>query len=125
MASTAAGYFRRLARRITTDVDTLDAREMSETAEASGARRACDCSRGEEVTVLGRLRSVEVCPQAAAATLEAELFDGTEGVTLVWIGRRRIPGIEPGRTIRVRGRLAERDGRKVLYNPEYELQCTS
>lgn len=125
MASTAAGYFRRLARRITTDVDTLDASEMSETAEASGAQRACDCSRGEEVTVLGRLRSVEVCPQAAAATLEAELFDGTEGVMLVWIGRRRIPGIEPGRTIRVRGRLAERDGRKVLYNPEYELRCTS
>lgn len=125
MASTAAGYFRRLARRITTDVDTLDASEMSETAEASGAQRACDCSRGEEVTVLGRLRSVAVCPQAAAATLEAELFDGTEGVMLVWIGRRRIPGIEPGRTIRVRGRLAERDGRKVLYNPEYELRCTS
>ena len=92
MASTAAGYFRRLARRITTDVETLDAREMSETAEASGAQRACDCSRGEEVTVLGRLRSVEVCPSAAAATLEAELFDGTEGVMLVWIGRRRIPG---------------------------------
>lgn len=124
MAATAAGYFRRLARRITTDVDTLDAREMSATAEAAGAQRACDCSRGEEVTVLGRLRSVEVCPQAAAATLEAELFDGTEGVMLVWIGRRRIPGIEPGRTVRVRGRLAERDGRKVLYNPEYELQCT-
>jgi len=124
MASTAAGYLRRLARRITTDVDTLDAREMSESAAAAGAKRACDCSRGEEVTVLGRLRTVEVRPQAAAATLEAELFDGTEGVMLVWIGRRRIPGIEPGRTVRVRGRLAKRDGQKVLYNPEYELQCT-
>ncbi len=124
MASNAAGYFRRLARRLTTDVDTLDADEMSATAEAAGAQRACDCTRGQQVTVLGRLRSVEVCPQSANATLEAELFDGTEGVTLVWIGRRRIPGIEPGRTIRVHGRLAERDGRKVLYNPEYELQCT-
>lgn len=123
MASTGAGYFRRLARRITTDVETLDAREMTRTAEADGARRACDCTRGEEVTVLGRLRSVEVCPQAAEASLEAELYDGTEGVTLVWIGRRRIPGIEPGRTVRVRGRLAERDGAKVLYNPHYELLC--
>ncbi len=125
MASNAAGYLRRLARRITTDVQTLDDDEMSRTAEASGARRACDCTRGEEVTMLGRLRSVEVCPQAAAATLEAELFDGTDGVTLIWIGRRRIPGIEPGRTVQVRGRIAERDGRKVLYNPEYELRCTS
>ena len=125
MASTAAGYFRRFARRITTDVEELDAAEMTETAQAAGARRACDCTRGEEVTVLGRLRSVQVCPKAAAATLEAELFDGTDGVTLVWIGRRRIPGIEPGRTVRVRGRLAERDGHKVLYNPEYELMCVS
>ena len=125
MASTTAGYFSRLRRRLTTDLAELDADEMSRTAEAEGAQRACDCSRGEEVTVLGRLRTVEVCPSASAATLEAELFDGTDGVTLVWIGRRRIPGIEPGRTVRVKGRLAERDGRKVLYNPHYELQCSS
>jgi RecG-like helicase len=123
MASTEAGYFRRLARRLTTDVAELDADEMSQTAAAEGARRACDCSRGEEVTVLGRLRSVEVSPKSAEASLEAELFDGTDSVTLVWIGRRRIPGVEAGRTVRVQGRLAERDGAKVLYNPRYELQC--
>ena len=75
--------------------------------------------------MLGRLRSVELCPRDAAATLEAELYDGTEGVLLVWLGRRRIPGIEPGRTVKARGRLAEREGRKVLYNPYYELQTDS
>jgi hypothetical protein len=42
-------------------------------------------------------------------------------VTLIWLGRRRIPGIEPGRTMRVRGRIALREGRKVLYNPYYEI----
>lgn len=123
MASTDAGYFRKLTRRLTADVAELDAHEMSQTAEAAGARRACDCSRGEEVTVLGRLRSVAVSPKSAEASLEAELFDGTEAVTLVWIGRRHIPGIEAGRTVRVRGRLAERNGAKVLYNPHYEFQC--
>jgi RecG-like helicase len=123
MASTDAGYFRKLTRRLTADVAELDAHEMSQTAEAAGARRACDCSRGEEVTMLGRLRSVAVSPKSAEASLEAELFDGTEAVTLVWIGRRHIPGIEAGRTVRVRGRLAERNGAKVLYNPHYELQC--
>ena len=40
---------------------------------------------------------------------------------MIWLGRRRIPGIEPGRTMRVRGRMAVRDGRKVLYNPYYEI----
>ncbi|OLR94943.1 single stranded DNA-binding domain-containing protein [Actinokineospora bangkokensis] len=116
------GYWHRLVKKLTTDVEVLDADDLSEHAEANGARRACDCSGGEEVTVYGRLRSVEMCPSDAAAALEAELFDGTEGVTLVWLGRRRIPGIEPGRTLKATGRLAVRDGRKVLYNPYYELQ---
>jgi hypothetical protein len=125
MPAKDGGYFSRLVRKLTTDVDELDADDLSEESEKSGARRACDCRSGEEVTVLGRLRSVELCPSSEVATLEAELFDGTDGVTLVWLGRRRIPGIEPGRTVKARGRMADRDGRKVLYNPYYELQTTS
>jgi hypothetical protein len=120
-----SGYWRRLVKRLTSDVTELDADDLSREAEAVGAVKACDCKSGEEVTVLGRLRSVELCPRDAAATLEAELYDGTEGVTLVWLGRRRIAGIEPGRTIKARGRIAVRDGRKVLYNPYYELQNAS
>ncbi|WP_007025467.1 OB-fold nucleic acid binding domain-containing protein [Saccharomonospora iraqiensis] len=121
MVAKDGGYFSRLVRKLTSDVAELDADDLSQESEAVGARRACDCHCGEEATVLGRLRSVDLCPGSAAATLEAELFDGTDDVTLVWLGRRRIPGIEPGRTIKVRGRMAERDGHKVLYNPYYEL----
>ena len=113
--------FRRMLRKLTSDVDELDAENLSEDVDRSGAQRAVECACGQEVTVLGRLRSVEFCPQEANASLEAELFDGTEGVTLIWLGRRRIPGIEPGRTMKVRGRIAVRDGRKVLYNPYYEI----
>jgi hypothetical protein len=122
MEGNSGSYLRRLVKRLTSDVTELDADDLSRRAAESGATKACDCTSGQEVTVLGRLRSVELCPREAVATLEAELFDGTEGVTLVWLGRRRIPGIEPGRTLRARGRLAVRDGRKVLYNPYYELQ---
>lgn len=125
MASKGDGYWRRLARKLTSEVAELDADDLSEQVEAGGASRACDCRSGDEVTVLGRLRSVELSPRDLVATLEAELFDGTDGVTLVWLGRRRIPGIEPGRTVKARGRIAVRDGRKVLYNPYYELQTTT
>ena len=75
--------------------------------------------------MLGRLRSVEACSKAANANIEAEFFDGTDPVTLVWIGRRKIPGIEPGRTVLIRGRVGERDGRKIVYNPYYELRDDS
>ena len=43
-------------------------------------------------------------------------------VTLVWLGRRHIAGIEPGRHLTARGRVAVRDDRKVIYNPYYELE---
>ena len=125
MDGNGEGYLRRLVRKLTSDASELDADDLSRRVEQAGATKAVDCASGQEVTVLGRLRSVELCPRAAVATLEAELFDGTEGVTLVWLGRRRIPGIEPGRTLRARGRIALRDGHKVLYNPYYELQPAS
>lgn len=121
MGSTDGGAFRRMLRKLTSDVDELDARDLAEDVEENGARPARDCACGEEVTVLGRIRSVDICPEGAEATLKAELFDGTDGVTLVWMGRRRIAGVEAGRTMRVRGRISVRDGRKVLYNPYYEI----
>jgi hypothetical protein len=121
MGGTEAGTFRKMLRKLTSDVEVLDADDLTEDSAKSGAQRAAECACGQEVTVLGRLRSVDFCPQDAEASLEAELFDGTEGITLIWLGRRRIAGIEPGRTMRVRGRLAKRDGRKVLYNPYYEI----
>jgi hypothetical protein len=122
------GVFRRMMRRLTSDVEVLDADDLSTDAERSGAQRASECACGQEVTVFGRLRSVEFCAQDVdgngKASMEAELFDGTEGVTLIWLGRRRIPGIEPGRTMRAHGRMALRNGRKVLYNPYYEISQT-
>lgn len=122
MPAKGGGYLSRLVRKLTSDVEDLDAADLSANAQAEGAQPASECHAGEEVTVFGRIRSVELRPSNEVATLEAELFDGTEGVILVWLGRRKIPGIEPGRTIKVHGRLAERDGHKVLYNPYYELQ---
>ena len=121
MGKTDGGAFRRMLRKLTSDVDELDAENLSGDAERSGAQRA------DSVRAVRRSRSSvgsaawSTARRTPRRTLEAELFDGTEGVTLIWLGRRRIPGIEPGRTMRVRGRIALREGRKVLYNPYYEI----
>ncbi len=42
--------------------------------------------------------------KGCAGGVRAELFDGTDSVMLVWLGQRRIPGIESGCTLRVHGR---------------------
>ncbi|HWE90284.1 MAG TPA: OB-fold nucleic acid binding domain-containing protein [Pseudonocardiaceae bacterium] len=125
MSTTTSGYWRRLMTKLSGDADELETDDLSRGAEPVAATPARDCQCGVEATVRGRVRSVEVCPHDEAATVQAELYDGTESVTLVWLGRRRIAGIEPGRTITATGRMAVREGRKVMYNPYYELQSST
>jgi hypothetical protein len=121
--ATAEGYLRRLTRRLTEDPEQLDVEELSEEAANTGAQKAVDCQRGQEVTMVGTLRSVEANAKGCAGGIKAELFDGTEAVMLVWLGQRRIPGIESGRTLRVHGRMGKlENGTKAIYNPHYEIQ---
>lgn len=119
------GYLSRLAHRLTADVAQLDATELATSAADAGAMSVRDCQRGLPAELIGRLRSVEMCSASDTPSIRAEFFDGTDSVTLVWIGRRRIAGIETGRALKVRGRIAEDNGRKLMYNPYYELQCTA
>ena len=51
-----------------------------------------------------------------------ELFDGSGVLLVVWLGRRRIAGIDAGRSIQVQGRIGEHSGVRTIYNPRYELQ---
>jgi RecG-like helicase len=117
--------WRGLVRRLTASVDELDAEELRAETLRAGCQSCSQVRRGDLVTVTGRLRTVVCTPRANLPTLEADLYDGTDTVTLVWLGRRQIAGIEPGRTLTVRGRVAIRDNRKVIYNPYYELHPLS
>ncbi|MBU3751822.1 MAG: DNA-binding protein [Mycobacterium sp.] len=121
--ATAEGFVRRLTRKLTENPEDRDVEELTGEAATTGAQRAVDCQRGQEVTMVGTLRTVETNAKGCAGGVRAELFDGTDTVTLVWLGQRRIPGIECGRTLRVRGRLGNLDsGGKAIYNPHYEIQ---
>jgi hypothetical protein len=74
-------------------------------------------------TVAGRLRTVVLRTDGRSPSVEAELFDGTGQVALVWMGRRRIVGLEAGTRLVATGRVAQlSDGRLVVYNPTYELR---
>ena len=83
------------------------------------------CTPGQTVTVRGMVRSVTLRPQGTAPALEIELYDGSGSVSVVWLGRRRIPGIDAGRTIVVRGRLTCNTDNPTIYNPRYELKPTA
>ena len=117
------GRFRRALSRLTTDEMELDSRHLANESSSAGATHVSQCSVGAPVCIAGSLRAVVLRPRAGVPTLEAELYDGTGTVTLIWLGRRRIRGIDPGRQLVARGRLTRHDGRETIYNPSYELRA--
>ena len=113
---------KRALSRLTADEQDVERDELQSSSASAGATAVGQCSVGHLVCVAGTLRAVVLRPLAGVPTLEAELYDGTGTVTLVWLGRRRIAGIDPGRGLVARGRLTQKDGRYLLYNPTYELR---
>jgi hypothetical protein len=87
----------------------------------AGTVSIADAVDRERVTLRGALRTVTLRPRAGVPALEAELHDGSGVITVVWLGRRRIAGIEPGRAIEVEGRIGAYGGVRVMYNPRYLL----
>jgi hypothetical protein len=71
----------------------------------------------------GRVRSVRVQPLAGVASLEVTIADATGSINVVFFGRRRIPGIQPGAQMIVEGVVGEHTGRLALLNPFYELMA--
>lgn len=114
---------RRLGSLASTN-EELRAEELRETTDQQGCERIAGCTDREMVHVLGEVRTVTLQPRAGNPALEAELFDGSGSLTLVFLGRRRIAGIEPGRALEAVGRVCGNDGRRVMFNPRYQLRPT-
>jgi hypothetical protein len=113
---------RRFFRRLASSKAELEAEELQQRTGVEGATPISDCGPRVRVRVAGTLRTVTLRPRGGAPALEAELYDGTDVINLVWLGRRKIAGIEPGRRLRAEGLVSIQDGRKVIFNPRYELR---
>lgn len=95
--------------------------EAAETLSSRASHEMGDCGDRAVVSVCGRVRSMTLRPRAGSPSLEADLYDDSGTVTLVWLGRRSITGLRPGRAVKASGRVCLVDGRKTLFNPRYEL----
>ncbi|KRD36567.1 DNA-binding protein [Oerskovia sp. Root918] len=96
--------------------------ERHEASRQTGCSAVADLANRKRAHVSGVLRSVILRPREGVPTVEAELYDGSGSLDLVWLGRRRIAGIEPGRRVRVEGLVCEMAGRRTMFNPRYELR---
>jgi hypothetical protein len=99
-----------------------EATDLRKETVRAGCFAIAEAPDREMVTVQGTLRTVTLRPRGGVPALEAELYDGTGTITVLWLGRRRIAGIFPGRAIRVTGRIGVHGGLRTVYNPRYDLR---
>ena len=75
----------------------------------------------QRVRVAGRVKSVRVQPRAGTSNLECVLSDGTGGLLLVFQGRPKIAGIDPGARLVAEGMVGTWGRRPAMLNPTFEL----
>jgi amino acid transporter len=75
----------------------------------------------DRVTISGRVQTLRVRPSGTSTTLEAVIEDETGAMSIVFVGRKRIGGLEVGTHLRAQGMAGEHRGRLAILNPAYNL----
>lgn len=111
----------RALRRFGASNAELEAEARQKIVESTGASLIGDLPDREWARLRGTITVLTMKPRSGTPWLEAEFNDGSGTATLIWMGRRAIPGISAGRELIVSGRVSYVDGQRRLYNPLYEL----
>jgi len=75
----------------------------------------------QRVRVTGRVEIMRVQPLAGSPVLECTLVDDTGGISLLFLGRRRIAGVDVGSSLTAEGMVIEQRGRLAIINPLFRL----
>jgi len=59
--------------------------------------------------------------QSATGTRRRRPSGPKDRLRVVWLGRRRIPGIDAGTELRLQGMVTVRDGLPTMFNPRYAI----
>lgn len=114
-------WWQRLAERLAPSATTIEAGELRTRFTDLQTTAIVDAPLAVPVRVGGTVRSLTLRCRAQVPALEVDLYDGSDALTLVFLGRRAIRGITPGRQLIASGRVTRRNATYVMYNPTYDL----
>jgi RecG-like helicase len=119
--SEARGGLRRLVDRATRSTAEIDGARLRRQSTDAGCVHIREVEPRSVATVEGEVRSVTLRPRSDVPAMVVELWDGSDPLQLVWLGRRRILGVEPGVRLRATGRVSLHRGHATIYNPAYTI----
>ena len=112
---------RKFVERLTKPVDEIDRRELETWCDGLSCTQIADVTPRQSARVAGEVRSVRIVPRAGADALEVTLYDGRASITGVFLGRRKIIGLSPGRRAVFEGMVTLHRRQAQIYNPIYTL----
>jgi len=71
--------------------------------------------------VAGRIVAIRIQPQDAPPQFSVQLDDGSGRLDAIFMGRRSVPGIEPGAQLALEGTVCDSQSLPRIFNPSYEL----
>lgn len=112
---------KKVVKRLTASVEEQDREELEHFCDAHGLTPIPDIAPRTNVRIGGEVRSVRIVPRAGAPALEVTITDGRSSATAVFMGRKKIAGITPGRHLMVEGVAGRHGSRPLIFNPLYTL----
>jgi RecG-like helicase len=112
---------KKLVERLTRPVEDVDREKLSEYCDARLLEPMDAIVGRRQIRVGGEVHSVRIVPRAGAPALEVTVTDGRGAVVGVFLGRRKVAGMSPGRRVALAGVASKNGNRFVLVNPAYEL----
>lgn len=112
---------RKFVEKLTKPTEELDREQLTAWCDARGGTPLDAIQSRRPVFVAGEVRSVRIVPRAGAPALEVTISDGRGAVTAVFLGRRKIVGITPGRRMTLEGVVASDVHDRLMFNPVYTL----
>jgi hypothetical protein len=117
----SANWWQRLAERLAPSPLAIEADELRSKFDALHTTSIAEAPIAVPVRVGGTVSSLTLRCRAQVPALEVDLYDGSDTLTLIFLGRRAIRGITPGRGLIAAGRVTRRGSALIMYNPTYEL----
>ncbi len=112
---------RKMVARLAQPIEERDREKLEAFCNDLGVTAMSELTPRAPVRVAGEVHSVRIVPRAGAPALEVSVTDGRGTVTAVFLGRRKIAGVSPGRKLVLDGVAATDANRLLIFNPRYQL----
>ncbi|HEY1737383.1 MAG TPA: OB-fold nucleic acid binding domain-containing protein [Acidimicrobiia bacterium] len=112
---------RKFVSKISKSNEDFDREKLAAFCGGIGVTPIADVHEREQVRTGGEIGALRIVPRSGAPALEVIVSDGKLNLTAVFLGRRKIRGMTPGRKVAVEGTVLRDGNRLLMLNPAYEL----